>query len=78
MTQRLRFGSHQQTVLPLIQMREQHRELRCQRLLEPLRYSHIATMTARTRSYGLILCTLLIDPLTRSLFQGVGREVNPA
>src|SRR6266705_897492 len=46
---------HQQTALPLVQVREQHLELRRQRLPKPLRNSHTTTMTARTRSYGLIL-----------------------
>jgi hypothetical protein len=41
-------------------VREQHLELRRQRLLEPLRNSHTTTMTARTRSYGLILCEPLV------------------
>jgi hypothetical protein len=55
MAQHPGLGPHQQTALPLVQVREQHRELRRQRLLKPLRNSHTTTMTARTRSYGLIL-----------------------
>ena len=72
MTHRPGLGSHQQTALPLVQVREQHRELRRQRLLKPLRNPHTTTMTPRTRNYGLILCEPLENWVRRrSTAQGL-------
>jgi hypothetical protein len=53
MAQRPRLGPHQQPPLPLIQMREDHRELRRQNLAG---YHHAAHTTSACRipgSYGL-------------------------
>jgi hypothetical protein len=54
MTQHLRLRAQRQTALPLVQMREQHPQLRRQRLLKTLRNSPTTTMTAITGTNGLI------------------------
>jgi hypothetical protein len=50
MAQRPRLGSHQQPTLPLIQMREEHLELRCQHLLGLHRHGHTTSNTTPQRN----------------------------
>ncbi|MFD3809184.1 hypothetical protein ACFWTC_37880 [Streptomyces sp. NPDC058619] len=56
MTKRPGLGRHQQTTLTLIQMREQHHELRRQRRRYLFRRFHTTPTTNKPGSYGLILC----------------------
>lgn len=53
-------GSHQQTLLPLVQVREQHLELRGQLISNLLRYAHITSTSRITGSNTLILCEPLV------------------
>jgi len=56
MPQRPGLGAHQQPPLPLIQMREDHRELRRQNLRCFLFTAHITSACRTAGSYGLFFC----------------------
>jgi hypothetical protein len=54
MPQRPSLGAHRKPTLPLIQMGQQHRELRRQRLLGLLGLSHTTSMTVRRSKVNVI------------------------
>ena len=58
MPQRPGLGPHQQTPLPLVQMREDHLELRRQHLPGFLHSAHTTPMCRILGSYGLFFCKL--------------------
>ena len=58
MSQRPGLGPHQQPPLPLIQMREDHLELRRQHLPGFLRSAHTTSMCQTLGCYGLFFCKL--------------------